>query len=114
MPAFSRVTAAILVSYACAQDWPQFHGPLGNGIAFGSARPPVEFNSGKRLIWKTAVGEGHGSPVLWGTRVFLLTVDRAGKKLNTVAMNAKTGKVLWTQSLEPVELEKVHEISNQA
>ncbi len=60
-------------SYAAAQDWPQFRGPHGNGVA-ESAAPPLDWGTEQRLKWKTKVpGVGWSQPIVAGERVLLTT-----------------------------------------
>lgn len=99
---------------AVAENWPQFLGPSGTGVAPDTAKPPVEFGPAKRMLWKTPAGVGHGSPAVWGDKVYLLSADAATKKLTTSAYDLKTGKVAWSHTLEVPALEEVHKVSNHA
>jgi outer membrane protein assembly factor BamB len=92
--------------------WPQFRGPDAAGIADGSA--PVQFGPDQKVLWKTPVGSGVSSPVVWEGRIFLTEFDRAAKELATVCIDRHTGKVLWRRTVAAGEIEKVHEISNPA
>ncbi len=49
--------------------WPQFRGPNSSGV--GGGKPPVHFGPGTNVQWKTAVGSGLSSPIIWAERVFL-------------------------------------------
>ncbi len=54
-------------------NWPQWRGPNGLGIA-SAANYPEEWAPDKNVAWKTEVpGRGHSSPVVWGDRVFITT-----------------------------------------
>lgn len=58
-----------------AQQWPSFRGPNATGVADG-AKPPTSWNAAKseNILWKTAIpGLSHASPIVWGTRVFVIT-----------------------------------------
>jgi outer membrane protein assembly factor BamB len=58
---------------ASAADWPQWRGPLANGVA-DDARPPLTWSATENIAWKADVaGRGHSQPVVWGNRVFLTT-----------------------------------------
>jgi len=85
-----RTTAALLVPalalLACTaarttasragdahENWPQWRGPSWNGVA-SRADPPVTWSETENVRWKTPIpGAGHGSPVVWGDRIFLMT-----------------------------------------
>ena len=73
-------------------EWPQFRGPNGTGVAEGFALP-AEFNATKNLSWKAPVPFARSSPVVTADRVFLTASE--GDKLITLALDRKTGKVLW-------------------
>ena len=92
--------------------WPQFRGPNSSGL--GGGKPPVDFGLDKNVRWKTAVGPGLSSPIIWEGRIFLTEFDRANKQLATLCIDRRTGKTLWRRSVAPDLIEKVHEISSPA
>ncbi len=64
---------------AAADDWPQWRGPHGNGVA-PDADPPIHFGESKNLRFKVAVpGRGHASPIIVGDRIFLLSAVPTGR-----------------------------------
>jgi outer membrane protein assembly factor BamB len=73
-------------------EWLQFRGPNGTGVAEGFPLP-AEFSSTKNLAWKTPVPFARSSPVITADRIFLTATE--GDKLITLALDRKTGKVLW-------------------
>ncbi|NCO37626.1 MAG: PQQ-binding-like beta-propeller repeat protein [Armatimonadetes bacterium] len=77
------------------QQWPQFRGPFGLGVA-GSAELPVSWdvNSGQGVLWKTEVPlPGNNSPVVWGDNVFL--TGATDKAREVFCVDAKSGAVRW-------------------
>ncbi|MDE0596780.1 MAG: PQQ-binding-like beta-propeller repeat protein [Roseibacillus sp.] len=63
------------------KNWPQWRGPTWNGVA-SQADPPVIWSETKNLRWKTPIeGRGHGTPIIWGDRVFLLTAIPLDKEM---------------------------------
>lgn len=102
----------VLSSVAGAADWPQFRGLNSSGI--GDGTPPVEFGPSQNVLWKTAVGAGLSSPIIAQGRVFLTEFDRATKRLATVCIDQRTGKILWRRNVAAAEIEKVHDISSPA
>ncbi len=61
--------------------WPQWRGPTSNGVA-PQADPPVTWSATENLQWKTAIaGCGHGTPIIWGDRIFLMTAIPLDKKM---------------------------------
>ena len=77
---------ATTLNYAPEQNWPQFRGPAGQGIAGGfptRANWNLDAAAGKTegLLWRTEVpGLGHCSPIIWKDRIYLATaVPKSGK-----------------------------------
>jgi outer membrane protein assembly factor BamB len=99
---------------ALAGDWPQFRGPGSSGVASADAAPPIEFGPSKNLLWKVALPAGHSSPVVFGDRVFINAFDPAAKKLELIAINAKTGAILWRRTAPAPTIEETHVVSNPA
>ncbi len=77
-------------------EWPQFRGPNGSGVADGFALP-AEFGATKNLVWKTPVPFARSSPVVTASHVFLTASE--GDKLITLALDRKTGKLLWRREV---------------
>jgi outer membrane protein assembly factor BamB len=92
--------------------WPQFRGPNSSGL--GDGKPPVQFGPGQDVLWKTPVGAGLSSPIVWEGRVFLTEFDRATRQLATLSIDRRTGKILWRRTIAPQQIEKVHELSSPA
>ena len=77
-------------------EWRQFRGPNGTGVAEGFALP-AEFSSTKNLVWKIQVPFARSSPVVTADRIFLTASE--SDKLITLALDRKTGKVLWRRDV---------------
>ena len=57
-----------------AQEWTRFRGPNGTGVSDAKSIPATWTDADYR--WKIKLpGKGHGSPVVWGDRLFLLSAD---------------------------------------
>ncbi|MBI2924510.1 MAG: PQQ-like beta-propeller repeat protein [Verrucomicrobia bacterium] len=66
-------------SAVALHSWPQWRGPLANGVA-PHANPPIEWGENKNIRWKIALpGKGHSSPIVVGDRVFLLAAAPVGE-----------------------------------
>jgi outer membrane protein assembly factor BamB len=92
--------------------WPQFRGPNSSGL--GGGKPPIHFGPDQNVRWKTTVGPGLSSPIIWEKRIFLTEFDPAKRQLTTLCIDRRTGKILWRRSVAPEQIEKVHEISSPA
>lgn len=83
---------------ARAENWPRFRGPNGSGLARGEF--PGELTEANRKWSVTLPGVGHGSPVIWGDRVFVLCADpKTGRRIPT-CLRATDGKILWQHAVE--------------
>ena len=79
-----------------AEDWPWWRGPNFDNIAAGSPAPPIRWNDTENVIWKADVpGRGHGSPCLWGGRLFLPTADEDAQAQFLLCYDRDTGQKLW-------------------
>jgi outer membrane protein assembly factor BamB len=79
--------AADLSSVALAEEdeWPQFRGPRGDGVA-PNADPPTVWSETKNLKWKAAIpGGGSATPAVWGNKIFVLTAVDTKKEGKPVA-----------------------------
>ncbi|MSU63588.1 MAG: pyrrolo-quinoline quinone [Pedosphaera sp.] len=87
--------AVIFCLCATAADWPQFRGPLGNGVAAVSDAPAkLDANS---VAWSVDLpGRGLSSPIIVGDRVFM-TCSSGPKqdRLHIVCFNSTDGSKLW-------------------
>jgi outer membrane protein assembly factor BamB len=86
--------ASSLASYSrpAGEEWSQFRGPNGTGVS-STSNLPTEFGPDKNVIWKVATPEGHSSPVLGRTNIYMTGFE--GNKLFTIAIDKRTGKLLW-------------------
>jgi outer membrane protein assembly factor BamB len=95
------IPIALLSSLAldsATADWPRFRGPNGSGL--GQANIPAQWTDANRQWSVKLPGVGHGSPVVWGSRVFVLCGDQATARRIAVCVDANTGKTLWQQSFD--------------
>jgi outer membrane protein assembly factor BamB len=95
----------LVVRSAPAEDWPEFRGPTGQGIA-RAVGLPVEWGPARNVAWKQAIpGLGWSSPVVSGGRVYLTTAvpvevgPGKDQSLRALCLDAGTGKVLWDQEV---------------
>lgn len=120
--------ASLAPSAAAGDNWPQWRGPEGRGVASGTSYA-AEWAPDKNIAWKIPVeGRGHSSPVVWGDHLFLTTAIKGehvpghtapehldfNRKpgylhpdseavdyrhaLKVLAFDARTGKPLWEQT----------------
>ena len=83
-----------------AQNWPQWRGPDGIGVA-AVGRYPVAFSATNDLLWKAALpGKGGSTPIVWGDRIALTSgVGEGTNGLDGVLCFDWAGKQLWSVTL---------------
>jgi outer membrane protein assembly factor BamB len=75
---FAAATAA---SSAPNENWPQWRGPLQNGVA-PDANPPTTWSETNNVKWKVKLpGSGVATPIIWDNLVFIQTAIPTGKKV---------------------------------
>ncbi len=93
------VIAATAFSSAIAENWPRFRGPNGQGLSTGK-NLPLNWSATNGLAWTTPIpGDGWSSPVVWDGRVFLTAATENGTKCHVIALDAKSGGVLWNKQV---------------
>ena len=93
-PFLTCVAGALAFSTSAqAQEWTRFRG--GNGDGVSDADIPAKWNDAN-FRWKTELpGVGHGSPVVWGKKVFLLCGNEDTAARMPVCVDAHDGVILW-------------------
>jgi hypothetical protein len=101
----------VLVRPATGADWPQYRGPMGNGVS-SEAKAPLEWNDTKNIKWKTALpGPGSSSPIISGGCVFVICYsgygvgpEEPGKienlKRHLLCLKLDDGKIVWSRSVD--------------
>jgi outer membrane protein assembly factor BamB len=73
------------------QNWPQWRGPLQNGVA-PSADPPVSWSETNNIKWKVKIpGGGSATPIIWDNLVFVQTAIPTGKKVEAAPPSSPAG-----------------------
>jgi len=75
---FLQFTVSAQENQEYESNWPQWRGPLGNGVALNSD-PPDTWSETENIRWKIKIpGNAFGTPVIWGKHVFVSTAIQAG------------------------------------
>ena len=96
-----------------ADSWPQFRGPQGRAVAADGHKYPTDIGPSGPILWKTPLPPGHSSPAVQGDRIYLTSVKEK-KQLLTIALDRKTGSILWQREAPLRALEKIHGIGSYA
>ncbi len=80
-----------------AEHWPQWRGPMLNGIS-AEKNLPVKWSTTENITWKLAMPERSGAtPIVWGDHVFLNVGE--GSSLALWAVDRANGAVRWKRPL---------------
>lgn len=110
---FLLFNSEIVMSQNPDQNWPQFRGNNGSGVASESAKPPIVFDE-STLSWSLNLPKGVSSPVIWKEKLFITGFDENNKELHLICINNKNGKILWENFVKPDTVEKTHQIGSPA
>jgi outer membrane protein assembly factor BamB len=110
------ITAAMILSSVAEADeqWPQFRGPNGRGVASHTKPLPVEFGPTRSVAWKVRLPRGCSSPCIWNDRIFVTGFDAQEKQLQTICVDRDSGQIVWRRTAPAKAIEKVHEINSPA
>jgi outer membrane protein assembly factor BamB len=90
----SLTLAACLGSFVQAENWDRFRGPNGAGQS-DAAGIPSEWKP-SHFLWRAEMpGIGHGSPVIWNKRLFLVSGNADSGEQIIQAFDSLNGKPLW-------------------
>jgi outer membrane protein assembly factor BamB len=85
------------VAHIEAEHWPQWRGPMLNGIS-AEKNLPVRWSTTENVTWKLAMPERSGAtPIVWGDHVFLNVGE--GASLSLWAVDRASGNVRWKRPL---------------
>lgn len=96
-------------------DWPWWRGPNGDNIAAAPQTPPLRWSATENVVWKADVpGRGHGSPSLWGERVFVPTADDKGQAQYVLCYDRRNGQKLWQTEVHRGGFVRLHPKNSHA
>ena len=101
--------ACLLALSARADDWTQFRGPAGNGIATGP-KLPTKLDT-RSVTWAVDLpGRGLSSPVIIGDRVFVTASSGARQdRLHVLCFNLADGSLRWERQFWATGRTMTHE-----
>src|SRR5688572_11894199 len=99
---WSVIVAIVCLTVAAAasaeENWSRSRVPTGSCVAAG-ARFSATWTADDYAWAIELPGEGHSSPVAWGDRLFVTTADEQSGELSLLAIDADSGRSLWTKRL---------------
>lgn len=84
-----------------AENWPQWRGPAFDGSS-SEKNLPAEFSTTNNVKWAVDMpGPAASTPIIWADHVFVSSIDRQARTLVAMALDRRTGKVLWQHEVGP-------------
>jgi outer membrane protein assembly factor BamB len=100
------------ISASASDDWPRFRGPNGAGVS-DATTVPTEWTEDDYNWIADLPGEGHGSPVVVGNRIFLLCGNQYTAERSVVCINSEDGQIVWSKPFKSAP-HYVHRDNNYA
>jgi outer membrane protein assembly factor BamB len=104
MPRLFAIGAVVIVitsvefSPAAEENWPQWRGPRGTGVA-ADGEYPVKFSNNEGVAWKVKLpGTGSSTPAVWGNQVFV-TCQIDGR--DSIVCYDMKGQEQWQRKFGP-------------
>lgn len=90
---------------ASASDWPQWRGPLGNGVCT-ELDLPLAWNAkdGTNIRWKVPLpktDQSQSSPIVWKDKIFVITAINNPLAQHVTCFQKSDGKQLWEKEIPP-------------
>jgi outer membrane protein assembly factor BamB len=80
--------AAVAAASTPNENWPEWRGPLQNGVA-PEANPPITWSETNNVKWKVKLpGSGVATPIIWDNQVFIQTAIPTGNKVEPKGADA--------------------------
>jgi len=110
------ILIAMISTLSCAEDWPGWRGPRGDGTSAETNVPTVwDGSSGRNIQWKTPIpGSGHSSPIVSGDAVFLTACDETNQQRLLHCLDRHSGSIRWTRTVVEAPLEGMHKLNSYA
>lgn len=97
-----------------AENWPVWRGPRRDGTSTEKS-VPVKWSATENVVWKTPIpGVSHSSPIVWDDRVFVVSAVEGTEGRDLVSLEARSGKILWQQTVVKSPFEKKHKLNSHA
>lgn len=114
---FGLILGSLLISSLTtlkAENWPGWRGPNGDGTS-SETNLPTQWDSTTNVMWKIPVpGIGHGSPIVWEDRIFIVSALPETQERLLLCYNSKDGSLLWKTTVVKAPLEIIHNDNSYA
>src|SRR5258708_2226353 len=87
----------LIVTLMLATNWPQWRGPLQNGVS-DEKDLPLHWSVRDNIHWKRPLpGRSGATPIIWEDRIFINVTER--DRIELWCVNRKTGQLMWKRPL---------------
>jgi outer membrane protein assembly factor BamB len=107
------LVAAMALSAAPAEDWPQWMGPRRDGVWRERGLLERFPEGGPKVRWRMPIGTGYSGPAVVGDRIYVMDRKSANPQLKdgyarealpgserVVCLDARTGKEIWSREYD--------------
>lgn len=93
------IVTCLFARPCCAENWPGFRGPTGQGVST-EKHLPLTWSLSENLAWRVEVaGIGWSSPVVWENHVLLTSATPDGIACRLICLDAERGTTVWDKEL---------------
>lgn len=101
LPLAAAFTLAVIAD-ASAGDWSNWRGPDHNGSS-PEKNLPTQFSRDENVKWRAELpGMSAATPIVHGNHVFVSSTDADNDTLHALALDRRTGKILWNHEIASV------------
>ena len=93
-----QIASGYFAQSLCAENWPQWRGPSGDGVS-RSRSIPITWSETRDIAWKCPLEHwGASTPIIWNDSVFVTSHSEQGPLL-LQQIGARSGQILWTKQI---------------
>jgi outer membrane protein assembly factor BamB len=85
-----------------------------HGVADVSCGPLPSRLDAPALLWRVPLDPGHATPIISGEKIFLTAYQADSRELMVLALDAATGRTLWSNGLAVSRVEQTHPLGSPA
>jgi outer membrane protein assembly factor BamB len=75
---------------------------------------PSQFDAPGTLRWRVPLDPGHATPIVSDGRIFLTAYQAESHELTVLAIDSKTGRILWHNGVIVSQVERTHPLGSPA